>query len=327
MTVDGVKKTTLSSQELVKLIRRAAEQGDFRKAEALRETLMQTDSLELNLIVSTGEIIEAEKTRQIDEAHLFLWSLLYEPFSIEERNALFYCLTQAVVEPGKLLLVQGKPNHRLFFIEAGRVEVFFRKLGENVRIAELKSGDILGEDTFFESSHCTFSAATTVPVQLRYVSRMEARELAEKHPGLDEKLAQYCRAHDKCRPAVRKRGLERRTYPRYSVEGVGIAYILDKDGNRTSAHFKGRLIDISRTGLSLFMKASRQDVVHSLLSRNLAISLSFDGGKTASFQIFGTVVKLTYHMYNDYKVFVRFHQPVEADLFRGFPCAWDDGAR
>jgi hypothetical protein len=45
MTVDGVKKTTLSSQELVKLIRRAAEQGDFRKAEALRETLMQTDSL------------------------------------------------------------------------------------------------------------------------------------------------------------------------------------------------------------------------------------------------------------------------------------------
>jgi CRP-like cAMP-binding protein len=223
------------------------------------------------------------------------------------------------VAPNKLLLSQGKKNTRLFFIDSGKVTVFFRKGDKNVPLGQLSRGDVLGEENFFGISLCTTSAVTQSKVELRHLSRTDAESWNDTLPGLYDKLAAYCEKHGKSRGLAAQKNLERRTYERYGARAVATAYLVDAQGEKTETYFRGPVTDISRSGICLSIKCSKQETARELLSKNVEISVAFDEMADKVFKTFGAIVKASYYLHNDYDLHVRFSSIIAEDVFNKFP--------
>jgi CRP-like cAMP-binding protein len=311
-----------SSDDLAAAIKNAALAGNFNEAEALRERLIKNDPVNLKLIVSTGEIIEDQKTKLLDKDHLAVWDELYADLTEEETNGLFYSMDSALLDANKLLQVQGKLSNRLFLIDNGKVVLFYRKDGKNIIAAQLGRGDIVGESSFFEISLCPLSAATQAETKLYSLTRSAAEEWQELHPGLYEKVAEFCRKQGKSGEAIAANELDRRSTRRYPISGVAGAVVLQKDGSPGTNRFKGGLSDISQSGLCFDIKCSRQEIARALLAAQVELSLEFDDRPQAPLKLKGQITKVSFHLHNDYSVHVKFIDPIAEATFKTLPCQW-----
>ena len=70
--------TAAAVEGLYELIVIYAKDKDFKKAEALRDRLYDTDSMALTQIINANEIIEKEKAGAISVDHRRTWSKLYD---------------------------------------------------------------------------------------------------------------------------------------------------------------------------------------------------------------------------------------------------------
>ncbi len=299
------------SAALAGKIEAAAVRGSFLEAEQLRDELIRIDPMNLKLIVATGEMIEAQKTQLLDRDHLAIWQDLYQELSEEETNGLFYSLEPAAIAASRLLQVKGKISSRLFFVDSGTVALFYPKDGRNIIVAQLSRGDIVGELSFFEISLCPLSAATQSEVKLYSLTRAAAEQWRQPYPGLYEKLDRFCRLRGKSENAITASGLDRRTTPRYQVDGIAGAVVLDKSGQPTELRFKGPISDISAAGLCFEIKCSKQETARFLLAKMLQMHLDFDQDQGAAVDIRGQVTKVSFHLHNDYSVHVQFNEPLE----------------
>ncbi len=309
-------------EALTERIKEMARSGSFREAESLREQLMKTSPMAINSIVSSAEVIEAEKTKQLNPDHLAAWADLYDGLSSEETNCLFYSLKRTRVDSGKLLFAQGQPNNRLFFIESGRVTLYYRKGDKNYSVCQLTEGDILGEDSFFGISLCPFSAATQTEVAVWYLNRKIADDWRDSRSGLYDKLADFCQVHGIGQITAEQKSSGRRDHRRYPLKGSAAAYLLDQQGQRTEIYFKGELSDMSRSGVCFSIRCSKQQTARELLSKEIDIAVMFDDQDDETVELSGTIVKLSYHLHSDYSVHVKFSEIVDIDLFKTFPCDW-----
>lgn len=309
-----------NSGDLADRIKEAALQGDFKKADSLRDELIRTDSMNLTLIVSTGDLIDEQKKKFLDKDHLAVWKDLYEDCTDEETNGLFYSLEKAVVEPNKLLQVQGKLSNRLFFIDSGTVALFYRKDEKNKVAVQLGRGNIVGEQSFFEISLCSLSAATQSEVKLYSLTRAAAEQWAEYYPGLFEKLRDFSGRIGKSAEAVRQKKLDRRSSPRFKIDGTASAVILDKEGQPTDSYVKGGLSDISRNGLCFDIKCSTKETARMLLARDVALTLDLDEWRKEPCKFQGRITKVSCHLHNDYSVHVKLSRPMDDELFKRLPC-------
>ena len=313
-----------SSDDLAAAIKNAALAGNFHEAEALRERLIKNDPVNLKLIVSTGEIIEDQKTQLLDKDHLAVWDELYADLTEEETNGLFYSMDSTLLDTNKLLQVQGKLSNRLFFIDNGKVVLFYQKDGKNIIAAQLGRGDIVGESSFFEISLCPLSAATQAETKLYSLTRSAAEAWQELHPGLYEKLAEFCRRQGKSGEAIAANELDRRSARRYPISGVAGAVVLQKDGSPGTNRFKGGLSDISPSGLCFDIKCSRQEIARALLAAQVELSLEFDERPQAPLKLTGQITKVSFHLHNDYSVHVKFIAPIAEATFKTLPCKWTE---
>ena len=327
MEVESDRRSNGSPQEppvdsavLAEQVKSLAREGKFKEAEQLREKLLENDPMALAHIVSTAEVIEEEKTRYLDKDHLAIWDQLYNDLSSEETNLLFFSMEKAQVAPNKLLLSQGKKNSRLFLIDSGKVAVFFRKGDKNVPLGQLGRGDVLGEENFFGISLCTISAVTQSKVALRHLGRQDAEAWRDKLPGLYEKLAVYCQKYGKSRDLAARKNLEKRTYERYGASAAATAYLVNAQGEKTETYFRGPVTDISRSGICLSIKCSKQETARTLLGKNVEVSVAFEELDDKVFKTFGAIVKVTYHLHNDYDMHVRFSSIISEEVFEKFPC-------
>lgn len=307
---------------LTEQIKKMARAGSFREAETLREQLMKTNPMAIDGIVSSAQVIEAEKTKRLDPDHLATWSDLYDELSGEEINSFFYNLKRVKVESGKLLFAQGQPNNRLFFLESGRVTLFYRKGEKNYPVIQLSEGDILGEDSFFGIALCPFSAATQTDVKLWYLNRKIADDWHENQAGLYGKIEEFCQNHGIGEETAEQRSGGRRDHRRYPMRGRVTAYLLDKQRKRTATYFKGELSDMSRSGVCFSIHCSKQQTARALLCKDTDISIVFDDQDDKTIELSGTIVKLSYHLHSDYSVHLKFSEILNIDLFRTFPCDW-----
>ncbi|MCB2215879.1 cyclic nucleotide-binding domain-containing protein [Desulfofustis glycolicus] len=324
MTTENAWGPDSSGDALAQRIRSLAAAGAFAEADALREQLLRAHPGAINLIVSTGEYIEEEKTKRLDSEHLALWQDLYDELSEEETNTLYYRLKQDRIPSGKVIFFQGKPNNRLFFVEEGEVTLFFRTAAKNVALATVGRGSILGEDTFFGISFCTFSAVTRSEVSFRHLSRTDSAGWPDDQPGLFDKLRDWSHRVGRAEEAVKQKNLERRTHPRYPLTALATAVILDRDGRATSSYFKGAVVDLSRSGICFSMKCSKKETARALLGRQVQISLTVEGRQEPLLQERGTIVKLSFLLHNDYHVHVKLATTIDQKVFKTFPCSWSE---
>lgn len=78
--------------------------------------------------------------------------------------------------PGKLLMRPGDPPHHAYLIQAGRARVFADVAGEQVEIAEIGAGEIVGDMALIRKSrhHYGVQAIETVVAVVVSVQQIQA---------------------------------------------------------------------------------------------------------------------------------------------------------
>lgn len=306
-----------SPEAMAAEIERLAHADNFAEAEQLREQLLADHPMALAQIISTGELIEELKAKNVDTSHLERWQELYGDLSQEEINCLYYSGKGATVAGGKLLLSQGKINNRLFFIESGQVTLFHVKGEDRHLVGQLRGGDILGEESFLDISNSTFSAGCQSEVKLRYLEKATVMGWEKKFPGLKNKLSEFCQAHGKSREILLARKIEKRGFARLPVEGRVNAHVLKPDGTRTGHHFRGMLQDISRSGMNFDIRCSKNETAQALLGRLLDVEFEQDGTPISADKFVGRVVRVGFQLHAEYSVHLRFEKEVSEEDISG----------
>jgi CRP-like cAMP-binding protein len=322
MSETPVSSAPLSVEEKSRLVKKlvaevesALKARDFLRADALRDKLVAVDPMALVEIIKVNGLIEEAKTAAFDRDHLAIWSKLYDNLSEEERNGLFYSMKKIVVPPKKLLFSHGTKSDRLFLIERGQVTIFFPKDGQNIILAQMGRGDILGGGAFITTSLCPVSAVTHTEVHLMCLEGDATRALDDKFPGLLDKLIGFCATNGRVDEIVRNQRMEKREFVRYLAEGVVAATVLTTEGQKTDAAFRGDLANISMAGACFAVRISKKATARALLARHLHLSFAC-GAKDnpISFKVIGRVVRVSSHLYDDYSVQVRFTRLLPEEL-------------
>ncbi len=289
----------------------AAKSKDFTRAEALRNRLMEIDSMALKEIIDSAEIIEKEKAEGVDQEHMSIWNHLYQDLSAEERNGLFYSMKKMVIPPKKILLSHGAYNTRLFFIDSGKVTIIFPRKGKNTVLAQLGKGSLLGEYTFTSISLCSATAVSHTEVELYCLENSATDNWEADFPGLYAKINDFCLKHGSIEDISRWKSLEKRNKPRFPLSGKLVGHLLNKDGQKTETYFRGDLSDISMEGCCFEIKISKKATARALLARYLLLSFAFEiSGEKVAFNIIGKIVKVSFHMHNDYSIHLQFAKPL-----------------
>jgi CRP-like cAMP-binding protein len=300
-------KKELAVELLFDLITQNAKARNFSKAEALRERLFEVDSMALNAIVKSAEIIEAEKMAAVDPIHLDTWSHLYEELTKEETIALYYELQAATFEAEQIIFHQGEMNSNLYFIDTGRLNMVYRKGNHGILLKSLGPGDIAGEDTFFTRSTCTTSLIAHSRVKLKFLEKSVLQKWQADAPNLNNKLHDYCLKLEPLKDQIQKKQLERREHNRVAISGDAAVQITDTPEGKA---FKGELSDISANGVSFVMNTSPQSAE---LLLGCQLSLVFVLPQvSAELRIDqnGSIVGVHGQLFNEYLINVKWDQPL-----------------
>jgi len=292
---------------LVELIVKSAREKNFDRAEELRDKLFEVDSMAVNEIVKTGEVIEAEKGKAIDKDHLAQWADFYDNLTAEETNALFYAMRPVKHPANHMISKQGEIGTCLYFIDKGKLKMFCRQADKAILLKTLGPGDIFGEDTFFFSDgFCTTSVITDSPVKLYVLTKEDLEKLNAKTPGLESKLNEHCASLEPVADLLKAKNLERRLEKRLNLPGKIAVRILHGSDQPAEEPFRAELLDISVSGLAFLMKTT-QKASTMLLGRNLEMKLTFEElASELEINCVGSVVAVNSEPFHEYAVHAEF---------------------
>ncbi len=307
-------ETAGTVQKLFEEIKRSVAAQDFVKAEALREELLQADTMALKEIIESAELIEAAKLTGIDQNHQLIWKNLYERLTPEEISVFYYCLINKNVPAKTVLTRQGSISNRLFLVDEGRLAAVFQKGDKNYMVLQVGKGGFIGEDTFFGMSICTATVVTQSEAKLRILEKSSILEWAEKAPGLYVKLESFFNENGQYEEAYERKRLEESRFDRLSVKGWARAEILTSKMEKSGKQFKAAIGDLSRGGTCLFIKSSNKEAARGLLGRPLEIVFTLEGNTgPVKFLTRGKIIKIKFHLQNDYSVHVQFGKNIEQE--------------
>lgn len=295
---------------LFELIVKHTEAKNFAKAEQLHEKLYEVDPLALDRIVKSAEIIETAKIAAMDPIHRDIWSHLYQRLTKVEKIALYYGMKKGSYAAEQIIFRQGDLDSNLYFINAGRLKMFYHKDKHGILLKTLGPGDIAGEDAFFSNSICTTSMMTDSPVQLNFLEKTVLQKWQDEALALAGKLQNYCAGLESVHDLLQKKELERRAHRRYAISGNAIVQIIAKPAHKV---FKVDLSDISASGVSFVMNASSK-AADLLFGRHLNLKMAFNQA-FAQLRIDrgGSIVGLHHQMFNEYLINVKFEEPLDND--------------
>ncbi len=297
-------------KELFELIVECAKRHDFIKAETLRDKLFEVAPMALNEISRSGDIIDDEKSRSIDDGHRKKWSKLYSNLTTEEANELYFAMKENVYNEGEKIFSVGDADNNLYFLDSGEAKMVYVKENEKT-LKILEPGDIAGEDTFFYTTSAkTVSLIANSKVKLRSLGREIQERWKDNFPALEQKLHEYCDKSGPVSEILMKKGMSRRRNKRKKLKGKVSVQLLNSSGAPTGKQFLGALCDISISGLSFTFKLSNNEVAHRLLGANIKTQLVVpEGNASKKIEQTGKIVGIGYYVLSDHSIHVRFDQP------------------
>jgi CRP-like cAMP-binding protein len=138
---------------------------------------------------SVGDVMRRfHKNRLI--TNLLKTSVIFAPFSTEQKKTLIERFKSRQVEEGTYLITREKPGDGLYVVLTGRCEVIDHDAdGRPTVVAELKDGDVFGEmSMLWNKDTCASVRAATTSVVLR-LPRHGFSEVIMTHPQILESLA------------------------------------------------------------------------------------------------------------------------------------------
>jgi len=307
--------TGAAVSELYDLIIKYAKKKNFLKAESLRDTLMQVDSMALNEIVKSGEIIEEEKAKSLDQKHMQLWAKLYNKCTDQEANLLYYSMTEASYEKDQIIFRQDQINHSLYFIDQGQLKMVYNKGGAEHLIKTLGPGDLAGSETFFSISLCSTTLIAQSSAKIRVLKTDVLEKWNQEMPSLEPKLLEYCMSLEKISDLLANKGFSRREHKRVKISVKANFQLLDGKDNPIGKAFSGELTDISVGGLAFDVKSSQKKTIQMLLGRKVNVRFTLpESISQHSVMQKGRIIGATYLLFNDYSVSVKFDEKLKEGL-------------
>ncbi len=314
-----VQESETAKNEQVKLlfqeIEKQVKARNFFEAEKIREKLMEAAPSALNEILQAAEIIEQAMAKGLDQNHLSIWKDLYEEFTDEEKNLFFYSLKKVVIPPKKIILKHGSYNRRLFLINSGQVSIVHpKKDGTNVVVAQLGRGELIGEYTFTTISLCSASVVSNTEVELMVLDNSIVNLWNEKVSTLYNKVVHFCEHNGKVDEIIRQKQMEKRTHTRYNTKGDVHATILTKEGKKSNSSFRGLLSNISMVGCCIEIHCSKKETARAMLARQIYMKIIVEkGGQRNQISTTGKIIRLSFHLHNDYSVHVHFNNELKKE--------------
>jgi CRP-like cAMP-binding protein len=266
------------------------------------------DSLALQEIVKSADIIESAKIAAIDQVHRHVWSDLYEKLTKEETIALYYGTKTANYESEQIIYRQDEMNSNLYFINAGEIKMFYHKDKHGIFLKTLGPGDIAGDDTFFTNSACTTTITAHSTVKLNFLEKTILQNWRTEAPNLANKLRDYCAQREPIKDLLQKKELERRVQPRYALSGDAVIRIMDRPGLKG---FKGDPSDISANGIAVIMNTSPESA-ELLLGCRLNIKFRRpEVSPEIRVDQDGRIVGIHSQMFNEYLANVKWDEPLD----------------
>ncbi len=262
---------TAAAEKLLELIERAAHLRNFVQAEKLNEWLIEIDSTALSQIVRAAEIIDREKLASIDKSHLEIWRDLYDALTTEEFTALFQAMKNRIYANQETIISQGSLQDSLFFINSGKVKLYFDDQGTEVLIDTMGRGQTLGEEAFFDASVWTISIAAVGPTDISVLSADSLQEWKASYPELEGKLHTFCRKFIRVEDLIKRSSNDRRMFNRHQIAGKATTTLLDNRGKGIGTIFTAELVDISEGGISLLVPISQKENARLLLGRKIQL--------------------------------------------------------
>lgn len=293
-------------EQLLQAITNTLHQGDIPTAEALNRQLHASHPMAIGEIVKATELIDDAKSASMDSDHLALWRKLYDTLSEDEQRCLYFSLKDIAVPPKKVLMTKGTVNSKLYFIESGTVAILQPKGDKTVTVARLGRGKLLGEYTFATIALCSATAVSMEELRLKCLDNKATIGWQDLHPGLYGKLIDFCMRHGSVKEILHRKETVNRSSIRYEVSGQVDAELLAGNGEKTGTRFRGEVVDISVSGMNFTFKCSKKSTARALLAKNLDLNLTFSAPKPVTMRIGGSVVGISYLLYNDYALHLRF---------------------
>jgi hypothetical protein len=286
---------------------------------------MEVDPMALSDIIKSGEIIEEEKSKSIDQNHLKLWSELYKNLTGEETSTLFFAMKPVRYEEGHTIFKKGDHDSRLYFINKGRIKLVFTHDDKEVFIKELKPGDMLGEDAFFSLSLSTSTAITLSAVELNYLEKDILSKWELKSYGIEPKLHDYYLRTKKIDDPLETKGPQQRTHERVSISGKVRVQFMDSSGIPSGEPVTGALSDISCGGMSFYLSIKKEKITRLFVEPRLNLKFSLMvAGSEQRFDQNGTMVAAIPHYY-DYSIHVKFDNRLDKKVIEGVRGSGDSG--
>lgn len=312
---------------LLELIGSYARDRNFKKAESLRERLIQISPLAIGEIESSARVIEQEKREAIPQEHLDMWADLFNTLTIKEGIALYYAMKDASYSGEQQIFTQGEKNSNLFFIIQGQLRMLYNKGGKDVFLKMLRPGEIAGEDTFFSDSVCTTTVKPFSHAKLRYLEKEILLQWKENLPDLESKIHTYCLKFEKPTDLLYKRGLSRRSEARFKIEGKANVQLLSVLGVPAGKPFILDVTDISATGLSGTVRFSSKESARLFLGWNVSLKLVVETeGFTRTMDQSGTVVAVRSDTTEEYSVHIKFDTALDKSFVMKLELALRDSS-
>ena len=280
-----------AKRQLLELIAKISRLRRFAQAEQLRDWLIEIDSLALTDIIRAAEIIEEEKHAAVDKSHLEIWSSLFDVLTTDEFSAFYHALQHKRYHNEEIIMKKGAVQNSLFFINSGKVKLFYKDKDRDVLVTTLQGGQVLGIGTFFDASVWTLSAAALGQVEVSILRFEQMQQWLEDYPALQSKLHDFCLKFESVDDFCRASEKDRRRYKRYTAPALRLMLsLLDNEGQSTGVNAKGDLADLSRSGGSFYMRISKKENARLLLGRSLKITLPLEDTEGRPIHLTGVIV-------------------------------------
>lgn len=300
--------------QLVELIEQIASTRNFVQAEKLKEWLIDINATALGDIIRAAEIISDKKEDALDRTHIEVWPNLYDSLSTEEFDCLYKSLQHKKYSDEEIVVNQGSLQTALYFINSGKLKLFYQDRGNRMLVKTLEQGEIVGTSSFFDASVWTISVASVGTSELSILRLEKMQQWQNECPGLESKLYAFCAGFKSIGEILKKSAQDRRIYERHRITGRVAALLLDNFGKTTGVSSDVDLFDISEGGISYFMKLLRKENGRLMLGRKVKVMLP--GGRKPGQQValVGDIlaVRDAPDEAGDYSVHVKFETPTSS---------------
>ncbi len=303
-------KIDSAKESLLWLIGNLAAKHRFEDAETLRTWLVEIDPMALSEIIRAAEIIEEEKIASIAQMDIEAWSELYDELSTEEFATFIHATERKVYGNEALIFQQGDTQSGLYFVNSGAVKIFYQDKTEEKLIKTATRGDILGADTVVDASVWTVSAACLGQAEIMYLGERELVRLREEYPALETKINDFCQKYVSLEKFFNTADRDRRGARRHNLSGKVTSVLLDDKRRDTGFSTQGDLSDVSRGGLSFFMRISQKKHARVMLGRNIRVMVAMEGAVGRQLNILGSIiaVRSRQNVENEYSVHIKFNE-------------------